>query len=65
MIIMALSLGTGLGVVFVPQILSHTPKIIQTIFGSAITTGGLTAILLNILLQKSFSALKSRVVQRI
>jgi len=55
MIIMALSLGTGLGVVFVPQILGHAPKIIQTIFGSAITTGGLTAILLNVVLPRSGS----------
>ena len=52
MLIMAISLGTGLGVVFVPQILSHFPEIIQKIFGSAITTGGLTAILLNIVLPR-------------
>jgi xanthine permease XanP len=52
MLIMAISLGTGLGVVFVPQILSHFPGIIQKIFGSAITTGGLTAILLNIILPR-------------
>ena len=52
MLIMAISLGTGLGVVFVPQILSHFPGIIQKIFGSAITTGGLTAILLNIVLPR-------------
>ena len=49
---MAISLGTGLGVVFVPQILSHFPDMIQKIFGSAITTGGLTAILLNIILPR-------------
>ena len=52
MLIMAISLGTGLGVVFVPQILGKFPDIIQKIFGSAITTGGLTAILLNIVLPR-------------
>ena len=52
MLIMAISLGTGMGVVFVPQILSHFPDIIQKIFGSAITTGGLTAIFLNIILPR-------------
>jgi xanthine/uracil permease len=36
----------------VPQILSKFPDIIQKIFGSAITTGGLTAILLNIVLPR-------------
>ena len=50
MIIMAISLSTGLGVVFVPEVLAHMPKMIQAIFGSAITTGGLTAIFLNIVL---------------
>jgi xanthine permease XanP len=52
MLIMAISLGMGLGVVFVPQILGKFPDIIQKIFGSAITTGGLTAIFLNIVLPR-------------
>ena len=60
MLIMAISLGTGLGVVFVPQILSHFPGIIQKIFGSAITTGGLTAILLNVVLPRG-AAMEERV----
>ena len=59
-LIMAISLGTGLGVVFVPQILSHFPDMIQKIFGSAITTGGLTAILLNIILPRG-GAMEERV----
>jgi xanthine permease XanP len=53
-IIMALSFGLGLGVVFVPQILSHFPPFLKSVFGSAITTGGLTAIFLNIVLPRSF-----------
>ncbi len=52
-IIMAISFGLGMGVAFRPEILSHTPAIVQQIFGSAITTGGLTAILLNIVLPGS------------
>jgi xanthine permease XanP len=52
MIIMAISLGLGLGVVFVPQFLSHFPELARAIFGSAVTTGGLTAILLNIVLPR-------------
>jgi xanthine permease XanP len=53
-IIMAISFGLGLGVAFVPAILSHAPSLVQQIFGSAITTGGLTAIFLNIVLPQSF-----------
>ncbi len=53
-IIMALSFGLGLGVVFVPQILNHFPPFLKSVFGSAITTGGLTAIFLNIVLPRSF-----------
>lgn len=49
-LIMAISLGLGLGVTFVPEILGIFPNIIKQIFGSAITTGGLTAIFLNIVL---------------
>ncbi|MCG8635781.1 MAG: purine permease [Desulfobacterales bacterium] len=49
-LIMAISLGLGLGVAFRPEILGIFPELVQQIFGSAITTGGLTAIFLNIVL---------------
>lgn len=52
-IIMAISFGLGMGVAFRPEVLSHAPYIVQQIFGSAITTGGLTAIFLNIVLPRS------------
>ncbi len=52
-LIMAISLGLGLGVAFRPEILGIFPQIIKQIFGSAITTGGLTAIFLNIVLPQS------------
>ena len=51
-LIMAISFGLGLGVAFRPEILSHAPGIVKQIFGSAITTGGLTAIFLNIVLPR-------------
>ena len=54
-LIMAISFGLGLGVVFVPAILQNAPALIKQIFGSAITTGGLSAIILNIVLPRSLS----------
>jgi xanthine permease XanP len=50
MIIIAMSLGLGLGIAFVPEVLSQTPPFVKQIFGSGVTTGGLTALLLNIFL---------------
>lgn len=52
-LIMAISFGMGLGVAFRPEILGIFPQLVKNIFGSAITTGGLTAILLNIYLPQS------------
>jgi xanthine permease XanP len=52
-IIIAVSLATGLGVVFVPQLLANQPAIIKNMFSSATSTGGLTAILLSWLLPNS------------
>jgi xanthine permease XanP len=52
MIIVAVSLGLGLGVVFMPQIFANKPALFNNLFGSAISTGGLTAILLSWLLPK-------------
>ena len=53
MLIMSISLGLGLGVAFRPEILGSFPMIMKQIFGSAITTGGLTAIFLNLVLPGS------------
>ncbi|HBR58945.1 MAG TPA: xanthine permease XanP, partial [Deltaproteobacteria bacterium] len=47
--------GIGLGLAFVPEVLSQTPKAIQQIFGSAITSGGLAALILNIVLPQNES----------
>ena len=54
-LIIAVSLGIGLGLAFVPEVLSHTPKAIQQIFGSAITSGGLSALILNLVLPRTQS----------
>jgi len=50
LLIIAISLGFGLGVVVRPDILSHLPKGLNTFFQSGITTGTLTALLLNVFL---------------
>ena len=50
MLIMAVAFGLGFGVAYVPGFLGKAPEAIQQIFGSAVTTGGSTALLLNTLL---------------
>jgi xanthine permease XanP len=49
-IILAISLGLGLGVTFVPEITEQLPALIRSTLQSGIATGGLTALLLNVLL---------------
>ena len=53
MLIMAVAFGLGFGVAYVPEFLSKAPRAIQQIFGSAITTGGITALLLNAFLPRA------------
>ena len=50
-LVMALSFSFGLSVELVPEILSQLPETLKNIFSSGITTGGLTAILSNILIR--------------
>ncbi|MEM7797317.1 MAG: nucleobase:cation symporter-2 family protein, partial [Cyanobacteria bacterium P01_C01_bin.118] len=49
-IILATSLGLGLGVTFAPDLLTGLPVLAKNIFGSGISTGGICALVLNILL---------------
>lgn len=49
-LIMALSFSIGLGIAQKPEILQFMPEIIKSIFSSGVAAGGITAILLNILL---------------
>ena len=58
MMIIAISMGLGLGVAFVPEILNPFPSVIKSVFSSSITTGGLTAILCNIILPRTEGIMK-------
>ncbi|MGB3491246.1 MAG: nucleobase:cation symporter-2 family protein [Elainellaceae cyanobacterium] len=49
-LILAVSLGMGLGVTFAPDILDQMPSLVKSIFSSGISAGGLSALVLNILL---------------
>jgi xanthine permease XanP len=53
LLIVAVSLALGLGVVYVPEILADKPVLIKNIFSSGISTGGLAAIVLNWLLPET------------
>lgn len=48
LLIIAISLGLGLGVAQVPQILEHLPELFRNIFSSGVATGGIAALILNI-----------------
>lgn len=50
LIIVAVSLSLGLGVVYVPDLMADKPALLKNVFSSGISTGGLTAIVLNWLL---------------
>lgn len=52
MLIVAASFGVGLGIAAQPQLLQQMPRLVQNLFDSAITSGGLTAILLDLLLPR-------------
>ena len=49
-IILATSLGLGLGVSVVPDIVEQLPALAKSIFASGISTGGITALVLNMIL---------------
>lgn len=50
LLIIAISLALGLGVAQVPEFLKHMPELVANIFSSGVATGGITAMLLNLLL---------------
>lgn len=50
MLIIATSFGVGLGIAAQPNLLHLLPQAVQTLFDSAITSGGLTALLMCLLL---------------
>jgi xanthine permease XanP len=49
-IVVAVSLGLGLGVTFVPDILRALPELPRNTFASGIATGGMCALVLNLIL---------------
>ena len=51
MLIIATSIGLGLGVTFKPEILSSLPQWMSMIFGSGISTGTIAALVLNMILK--------------
>ena len=50
MLVVAVSIGLGLGVTMVPNLLSQTPESFKSIFGSGIVTGAIVAVILNAIL---------------
>lgn len=50
-LVLAVSLSLGLGVELMPDVLKQAPEAIRSIFSSGITTGGLTAIIANIVIR--------------
>lgn len=52
LLIIATSLGLGLGVTFRPELLSNLPEGIKMIFSSGISTGTIVALILNIVLRE-------------
>ena len=53
LLIIAISLALGLGVAQVPQILEHLPELFRNNFSSGVATGGIAALLLNIILPET------------
>jgi xanthine permease XanP len=52
LILVSTSLAIGLGVTYTPDILNNLPPVIKNVFSSGISAGGLTAIVLNLLLPR-------------
>jgi xanthine permease XanP len=49
-LILAVSIGLGLGVTFVPELLGQLPPLLRNTLSSGIATGGLCALVLNTIL---------------
>lgn len=61
MLIIATSFGVGLGIAAQPALLHHMPKLVQNLFDSAITSGGITALLMSLLLPKEKSTVAEEI----
>lgn len=56
MLIIATSIGLGLGVTFRPEIIAKLPEALKMIFSSGISTGTIAALILNLLLKEKEQA---------
>jgi NCS2 family nucleobase:cation symporter-2 len=52
MLIIATSIGLGLGVTFRPEFIAKLPESLKMIFSSGISTGTIVALLLNVILKE-------------
>jgi xanthine permease XanP len=52
-LILIVALGLGMGVSFVPDALENTPYLIRGVFSSGIATGGMSALILNMVIPGS------------
>ncbi|MCF8998820.1 uracil-xanthine permease family protein [Acinetobacter nectaris] len=53
LLIIAISLALGLGIAQVPDFLKHMPDLLRNIFSSGVATGGITALILNVVLPEN------------
>ncbi|EPB8176124.1 uracil-xanthine permease family protein [Clostridium perfringens] len=53
LLIIAISMGLGLGVTFRPDVIHNLPEAIRMIFSSGISTGTIAALILNVVLKES------------
>ena len=56
LLIMAVSFGAGLGVAFNGDVMKEMPTLVQNVLGSAVTLGGLTAIVMSFILPEKMVA---------
>ncbi len=64
LLILAISVGMGLGVTFRPEILSHLPEAVKSLFSSGISAGTITALFLNIVLKEEYVEEETASVQK-
>lgn len=62
MMVVAVSLGLGLGITMVPDFLAQTPSIFKSIFGSGIVTTSIVAVVLNAFLNYKDKDTKSDII---
>ncbi|MDU5493625.1 MAG: nucleobase:cation symporter-2 family protein [Clostridium perfringens] len=58
LLIIAISMGLGLGVTFRPDVIHNLPEAIRMIFSSGISTGTIAALILNAVLKESPTSMK-------